>query len=85
MKDSTHIVLSQHQVEECSELQKAVLKYLRNKSSEVPIAIVEEIADVEIMIEQIKQEMYLDNQVEVFKDNKLDRLQHTLDVEIREA
>ena len=49
-------------VEECSELIKAIMKYMRNDAHMSPknistghiTAIIEEIADVEIMLEQLK-------------------------------
>ncbi len=39
-------------VEECSELQKAILKFLRGKCNSIEIS--EEMADVDIMLEQLK-------------------------------
>lgn len=58
-------------VEEMSELQKEVLKYLRGRCNQRNIA--EEIADVEIMLEQLV--LMFDNRKEVdyFKDNKISR------------
>ena len=58
-------------VEECSELQKAILKYLRGRCNTIEIS--EEMADVEIMLEQLY--MMLDNQDEVkfFKEKKIER------------
>lgn len=41
-------------IEEMSELTKAILKYRRNPSPETLDNILEEMADVEIMIEQMK-------------------------------
>jgi hypothetical protein len=41
-------------IEECSELIKAITKYTRNKSHENGVAIAEEAADVEIMVEQLR-------------------------------
>ena len=58
-------------VEECSELQKAILKYLRGRCNTIEIS--EEMADVEIMLEQLY--MMLDNHDEVkfFKEKKIER------------
>lgn len=58
-------------VEECSELQKAILKYLRGRCNTIEIS--EEMADVEIMLEQLY--MMLDNHEEVkfFKEKKIER------------
>lgn len=41
-------------IEECAELQKAILKNRRNPSEEHRKDIIDEIADVEIMLEQLK-------------------------------
>ena len=58
-------------VEECSELQKAILKYLRGRCNTIEIS--EEMADVEIMLEQLY--IMLDNHDEVkfFKEKKIER------------
>lgn len=58
-------------VEECSELQQAILKFLRDKCS--PIEISEEMADVEIMLEQLKVVFNNKDEVEDFKKQKLIR------------
>lgn len=58
-------------VEECSELQKEVLKYLRGRENYTEVA--EEIADVEIMIEQLKMMFGNKAEVENFKVRKIER------------
>lgn len=68
--------------EEMAELQKALCKYLRkehtmNKIELLP-SIVEEIADVEIMLEQMKLLFGINNEVENFKVFKVDRLKERL-------
>lgn len=63
-------------IEELSELQKEICKYLRNKEQLYLVkGLVEEIADVEIMLEQIKFLLRLDWSVEEMKDNKIRRTQ----------
>lgn len=57
--------------EECSELSKAILKFLRNNAhmenkeerEKYTRAIVEEIADVEVMLEQLKIMFNCEDQV----------------------
>lgn len=63
-------------IEECSELQKALTKTLREQPNLLNIA--EEIADVEIMIEQLKLIFKNERQVEEFKKHKLMRLEKNL-------
>ena len=41
-------------LEELSELQKAILKHRRYENKETEQAIIDEIADVQIMLEQLK-------------------------------
>lgn len=63
-------------IEELSELQKEICKYLRNKEQLYLVkGLIEEIADVEIMLEQIKFLLSLDWQVEDMKDQKIRRTQ----------
>lgn len=63
-------------IEELSELQKEICKYLRNKEQLYLVkGLIEEIADVEIMLEQIKFLLSLDWQVEGMKDQKIRRTQ----------
>lgn len=58
--------------EEMAELQKALCKFERGKPDIENIA--EEIADVQIMLEQITQFFCIREQVELEKDKKLSRL-----------
>lgn len=67
--------------EEMAELQKAVVKHLRyacpdSKWSKDEIA--EEIADVEIMLHQMKVSYDIKEQVETIREEKLNRLQKIL-------
>lgn len=62
-------------IEELSELTKALTKYLRNNEIH-PMIMMEEIADVEICLEQMK--IFFDTKgdgVIFFKDFKMKRLQ----------
>jgi len=64
-------------IEEFSELIKAILKYRRNECNQNLQNIVEEIADCEIMLNQIKTLFYgdLTKDVENIVSQKLMRLQ----------
>lgn len=64
-------------VEECSELQKEILKNIRGNNNLAEIT--EEIADVEITIEQIKEMWGLDNIVDSIKERKLNRLKERVE------
>lgn len=66
--------------EECAELTKASTKLLRNgDSKELVIALTEEMADVLIMIEQMKIAYQIkDVDVEVLMNRKIIRLKETL-------
>lgn len=57
-------------VEECSELVQAILKFKQNRMTNVE----EEIADVEIMCEQLRM-MFNEETINMFKSQKLDRLE----------
>lgn len=59
--------------EECSELIKAASKYLRYGTDEKKNHIAEEIADVEIMMEQIKYLLNLYDDVQSCRKYKLVR------------
>jgi len=59
--------------EECAELIQALSKYVRNKGNLDNVA--EEIADVEIMCEQLRIIFENDKRVEEWKDYKLNRLE----------
>lgn len=63
--------------EEVSELQKELCKYLRGKYS--PANIAEEIADVEIMIEQMKMLFCCADDVRDVRRRKVERLKERLD------
>lgn len=67
-------------VEEMAELQKEVLKNInRNEPNEIKIA--EEIADVEIMLEQLKLIYGCEKNVENIKGYKLEKLRCKLEEE----
>lgn len=61
-------------IEELSELQKELCKYLRGKGNNAHIA--EELADVEIVVEQVKQFLALNTKVGWMKLGKLQRLEN---------
>ncbi len=63
--------------EEMSELQKELCKYLRGRGSFEHIA--EEIADVEIMLEQMKMLFFCANDVRDVRRCKVERLKERLD------
>lgn len=63
-------------MEECSELIKELSKAIRGNIDGLKIA--EEIADVEIMTEQIKQQLSLQAVVAGFKEDKIKRLEKIL-------
>jgi len=64
--------------EEMAELQKELCKYLRG--SEIVGNITEEIADVEIMLEQMRLLFDIEKEVEEMKEYKLKRLAERLGV-----
>ena len=64
-------------MEEMSELQKELCKYLRGKYS--PANIAEEIADVEIMLEQMKMLFGCTDDVRDWRRRKVERLKERLD------
>jgi len=65
--------------EEMAELQKETCKELRDKGDIVKLA--EEVADVEIMLEQVKFMLKINQLVEESKIGKLKRLEEILDGE----
>lgn len=78
---------SQLLVEECSELIQAVCKYNRYKGTKRSIKclenLVEEIADVEIMLEQIKAMLNISEELtRVWKIQKVIRTQERINKEI---
>ena len=60
--------------EELAELIVAVSHYKRNRKSNIP----EEIADVEIMLEQIIQHYDMRNDIDEWKTKKLERMDRRL-------
>lgn len=64
-------------LEECSELQKEITKLLRGKGNLEHLA--EELADTEIMIEQIKLIFGLHSQTTKVKGDKIARLKRVVD------
>lgn len=63
--------------EEMSELQKELCKYIRGRGSFEHIA--EEIADVEIMLEQMKLLFHCADEVRDWRRRKVERLKVRLD------
>ena len=60
-------------IEELAELQKAILKHRRYSSKETEQEIIDEIADVEIMLEQLKIIYSCHSDVERRIEYKIDR------------
>ena len=60
-------------LEELAELQKAILKHRRYNDKETELNILDEIADVEIMLEQLKIIYSCKKEVEERKEYKIDR------------
>lgn len=67
-------------LEEMSELQKEICKMWRGKDNRDAIA--EEVADVEIMLDQLKLMLDIPYQVEQHRQNKLQRLQERLEKKV---
>ena len=66
-------------IEECSELQKSIVKFLRSRNADREREIAEEIADVEIMIGQLRARSSKFNWlINEFKRTKLNRLKKLL-------
>ena len=63
-------------LEEMSELQKEICKHWRGRDN--TRAIAEEIADVEIMLEQMKMIFQCDDAVKLYRIQKLKRLERRL-------
>lgn len=59
-----------HQLVKCKEELGELIEAIDSTNGE---AIIEEIADVEIMTEQLKQLMCVEKVVELYKDYKIDR------------
>lgn len=64
-------------LEEMSELQKEVCKHWRGRDN--LDAIAEEIADVEIMLEQMKMIFHCSDAVALYRAAKLDRLRRRIE------
>lgn len=60
-------------IEELSELQKAIIKYRREPSDKTKEAVVEEIADVQVMLEQLKMIFSCIRKIDEIMDAKIDR------------
>ena len=60
-------------IEELAELQKAIIKYRREPSDKTKEAVVEEIADVQVMLEQLKMIFSCRSKTDAIMDAKIDR------------
>ena len=60
-------------IEELSELQKAILKHRRYATEETKKAVIEEIADVQVMIEQLKIMFSCKSKIDEIMDMKINR------------
>lgn len=60
-------------IEEMAELQKAIVKTIRQNSKENTEAIIEEIADVQVMLEQLKMIFSCRTKIDEIMDAKIDR------------
>ncbi len=65
-------------VEEMSELMKEILKNV-NRGKDNLAEIIEETADVEIMLEQLKENYQIADKVEVYKSEKIKLIERRLD------
>jgi len=65
-------------IEEASELQKAVIKFMRYRTLIYLPDIAEEMADMEIMLEQLKLMLNNGDEVGAKKEEKLKRLEHLI-------
>ena len=64
-------------VEEMSELMKEVLKNINRKKNNIA-EIIEETADVEIMLEQLKENYKIAEKVEAYKKDKIKVIEQRL-------
>ncbi|MBE6467976.1 MAG: hypothetical protein E7004_05245 [Alphaproteobacteria bacterium] len=64
-------------VEEMSELMKEVLKNINRKKNNID-EIIEETADVEIMLEQLKENYKIAEKVEAYKKDKIKVIEQRL-------
>lgn len=60
-------------IEEMAELQKAIVKHIRQESEENTNAVIEEIADVQVMLEQLKMIFSCKSKIDEIMDAKIDR------------
>lgn len=60
-------------IEEMAELQKAIVKHIRQESEENMNAVIEEIADVQVMLEQLKMIFSCRSKIDEIMDAKIDR------------
>lgn len=60
-------------IEEMAELQKAIVKHIRQESEENMNAVIEEIADVQVMLEQLKMIFSCRSKADEIMDAKIDR------------
>lgn len=65
-------------VEEMSELMKEILKNINRKKDNIA-QIVEETADVEIMLEQLKENYNIEDKVAAYKVEKIKLIEQRLD------
>lgn len=65
-------------VEEMSELMKEILKNV-NRGKDNLAEIIEETADVEIMLEQLKENYQIADKVEAYKSEKIKLIERRLD------
>lgn len=63
----------EHQLEKCKEELNELIEAIDSRDSRDDEAIIEEIADVEIMIDQVKYLMCAERLVELYKDYKIQR------------
>lgn len=64
--------------EECAELIQAINKYIRKGNGEGSSNLCEEIADVEIMIAQLRIMLNADAVIDGIKESKIERLKNRL-------
>lgn len=60
-------------IEEMAELQKAIVKHIRQESEENINSVIEEIADVQVMLEQLKMIFSCRSKIDEIMDAKTDR------------
>lgn len=65
-------------IEEMSELMKEILKNV-NRGKDNLAEIIEETADVEIMLEQLKENYQIADKVEAYKSEKIKLIERRLD------